>query len=73
MVVEERTKRKDIEQHTKEETRAMENSLRFRYGMTTTEVSRVVRQYGAASHDRDAIQQGIHEETLANALSTKAQ
>ena len=48
----------------KEETRALGNFLRVRYGMTTTEVSRVVRQYGAAM--LRMLQQGIHEETLAN-------
>ena len=71
MVVEERTKRKDTAQHTKEETKAMENFLRVRYGMTNTEVSLILGQYGAATIEM--LRQGIHEETLANALQTKAQ
>ena len=66
MVVEERTNRKDTAQYTKEETKAMENFLRVRYGMTTTEVSLILRQYGAATIEM--LRQGIHEETLANAL-----
>ena len=66
MVVEERTKRKDTAQHTKEETKAMENFLRVRYGMTNTEVSLILGQYGAATIEM--LRQGIHEETLANAL-----
>ena len=70
MVVEERTKRKDTAQHTKEETKAMENFLRVRYGMTNTEVSLILGQYGAATIEM--LRQGIHEETLANALQTKA-
>ena len=68
MVVEERTKRKDTSQHTKEETRALENFLRFRCGMTPTEVSRVVCQYGAATIGMMQPAIHVHEETLANAL-----
>ena len=49
----------------------MGNFLRFRYGMTTTEVSLILRQYGAATIEM--LQQGIHGETLANAMETKAQ
>ena len=49
----------------------MGNFLRFRYGMTTTEVSLILRQYGAATIEM--LRQGIDEETLANALQTKAQ
>ncbi len=69
MVVEERTKRKDTAQQTKEETRALGNFLRFRYGMTPTEVSGVVRQHGAATIGM--LQQWIHEGTLASALPFK--
>ena len=57
MVVEEKTNRKDTAQHTKEETKAMENFLRVRYGMTTTEVSLILRQYGAATIEM--LRQGI--------------
>ena len=71
MVVEEKTKRKDTAQHTKEETKAMESFLRVRYGMTTTEVSLILSQYGAATIEM--LRQGIHEENLANALQNTSQ
>jgi len=68
MVVEERTKSKPTAQPTKEETRGLENFLSLRLGITSTEVSSVLRHYGVATIIT-MMRQAVHEEDLAIALS----
>ena len=70
MVVEERTKSKPTAQHTKGEIRGLENFLRLRLGITSTEVSSVLRHYGVATIAM--MRQAVYEEDRPTALS-KAQ
>ena len=65
------TQSKQKAQHTKEEIKALENFLRLRFGMTSTEVSSVWRKYGTAQIAR--MQQEVYEEDIANALQHKAE
>ena len=73
MVVEERTKSKPTSQHTKEEIRGLENFLILRLGITSTEVSSILRHYGVATIAM--MRQAVYEEGLATAmqLQSKAQ
>ena len=68
MVVEERTNRKDTAQYTKEEIKGLENFLRRRFGMTSTEVAIVWREYGTAQ-----IARMVHEEAIEIVLQTQAE
>jgi hypothetical protein len=63
MVVEERTKSKPTSQHTKEEIRGLENFLILRLGITSTEVSSILRHYGVVTIAM--LQQAVYEEGLA--------
>ena len=58
------TQSKQKAQHTKEEIKALESFLRRRFGMTSTEVSSVWREYGTYGIAR--MQQEVYEEFLAN-------
>ena len=73
MVVEERTKSKPTSQHTKEEIRGLENFLILRLGITSIEVSSILRHYGVATIAM--LRQAVYEEGLATAmrLQSKAQ
>ena len=65
------TQSKQKAQHTKEEIKALENFLRLRFGMTSTEVSSVWRQYGTAKIAR--MQQEVYDADMVTAMQTKAQ
>ena len=69
MVVEERTKSKPTSQHTKEEIRGLESFLILRLGITSTEVSSILRHYGVATIAM--MRQAVYAEDLATA--SKAQ
>jgi len=56
--------------HTKEEIKALENFLRLRFGMTSTEVSSVWREYGTYGIAR--MQQEVYEADMATALLATA-
>jgi len=70
MVVEERTKSKPTSQHTKEEIRGLENFLILRLGITSTEVSSILRHYGVATIAM--MRQAVYEEDLATALQLQS-
>ena len=59
----------EIYQPTQEETQAFEIFLRLRFGMTSTEVSSMWRQYGFAGIAR--MQQEVYEEDMQNEVSAQ--